>query len=336
MAFAGAGHDHGESAFSGNAAPATHFTLSDIQLQNLDVKTEKASRIPMQQTIDMLAFTELLPEKTATISPRFNGKVLNISVKVGQAVKKGQTLALLDPLNVGNNRVKLTAPIDGFVLHLHAGVGEIVQAGGAIMEVGDDSQMLLRGVAYETPDILKIKVGQRVDAHLDIAPQRRLEGIIQRINRVIDPQTRTFSVYALIDTPKHTIKPGLQATLEVFTGTNQPVLAVPKAAVLGEIGSYFLYIKNGHNIERRPIGIGVKSAQHIQITHGLKGGENVVTQGNYQMQYILTGNAAPHNHTENNENDNAEHEGHNHSQHEQEHGHEPAHSHGHDHSNHAH
>lgn len=294
LAFAGPGHDHGESAFAGGTGPATHFELSDVQVTNLGIQSAKVSFLPITQAVEMLAFTELLPERKAAISPRFGGKIVNINVKVGQQVSKGDRLVTLEPLSVGNNNVTLSAPMDGFVLNLQTGVGEIVEAGGNILEIGDATQMLVRGLAYETPDINAIDVGQSVEVHLDIDPDRHLAGKIQRINRVIDPESRTFSVFALIDTPAGDIKPGLQGTMEIFTGNNTPVLAVPKRAVLGELGAYFVYVMKGQEVEKREVTVGAKTGHHVEITSGLFPNEQVVTHGNYQLQYITIGGIQDH------------------------------------------
>lgn len=315
-AYAGPGHDHGESAFAGGSGPATHFDLTDQQMNNLGIQSAKVEFLPIAQAVDMLAFTELLPEKKASISPRFGGKIIDIAVKVGQEVKKGQRLVTLEPVSVGNSNVVLSAPMGGFVLNLRAGVGEIVDAGGDILEIGDASQMLVRGVAYETPDIQILKVGQKAKLHLDIAPDRHIEGKIQRINRVIDPESRTFSIFALIDTPKGDIQPGLQGTMEIFTAADAPVMAVPKRAVLGELGSYFVYVIKGQEVEKRDVTVGVKIGHHIEIKSGLFPNESVVTNGNYQLQYMSVGGIQEHSDDEKSHDEQEDHfhdDGHDHS-----------------------
>jgi RND family efflux transporter MFP subunit len=204
----------------------------------------------------------------------------------------------------------------GFVLNLRAGVGEIVDAGGDILEIGDASQMLVRGVAYETPDIQILKVGQKAKLHLDIAPDRHIEGKIQRINRVIDPESRTFSIFALIDTPKGDIQPGLQGTMEIFTAADAPVMAVPKRAVLGELGSYFVYVIKGQEVEKRDVTVGVKIGHHIEIKSGLFPNESVVTNGNYQLQYMSVGGIQEHSDDEKSHDEQEDHfhdDGHDHS-----------------------
>lgn len=315
-AYAGPGHDHGESAFAGGSGPATHFDLTDQQMNNLGIQSAKVEFLPIAQAVDMLAFTELLPEKKASISPRFDGKIIDIAVKVGQEVKKGQRLVTLEPVSVGNSNVVLSAPMGGFVLNLRAGVGEIVDVGGDILEIGDASQMLVRGVAYETPDIQILKVGQKAKLHLDIAPDRHIEGKIQRINRVIDPESRTFSIFALIDTPKGDIQPGLQGTMEIFTAADAPVMAVPKRAVLGELGSYFVYVIKGQEVEKRDVTVGVKIGHHIEIKSGLFPNESVVTNGNYQLQYMFVGGIQEHSDDEKSHDEQEDHfhdDGHDHS-----------------------
>ena len=133
---------------------------------------------------------------------------------------------------------------------------------------------------------------------LDVDPDRHIAGEIQRINRVIDPESRTFSVYALIDTPDGDVQPGLQGTMEVFTGTDAPVLAIPKRAVLGELGSYFVYVIKDQVVEKRDVTLGAKTGHHLEIKSGLFPNERVVTKGNYQLQYISIGGIQEHDHDE--------------------------------------
>ncbi len=296
-AYAGAGHDHGESAFAGGAGPADAFELSEQQITNLNIKTETVKLLPMQDAVDVLAFTELLPEKTESISPHFEGKIARILVQIGESVIAGQDVVEMIPVNsVGTDEktLSLKASKSGIVLQIFAVEGNVVLSGDEIMHIGDPSQMLIRGVAYETPDITKLAVGQTAEIHLDIMPERHIEGKIQRINRVINPASRTFSLYAIVDTPKGDIQPGLQGTMEIFTGDGAPVLAVPKRAILGEMGAHFVYVMNGHNVEKRDVMLGERCLHHVEVKSGLALDEAVVVNGNYQLQYIAVGGIHTH------------------------------------------
>ena len=334
-ALSGPGHDHGESAFAQSGNDISHFSLGALQMENLDIKSAKPEYLPLQQTVEMLAFIELLPENKATISPHFEGKIVNIYTKVGEKVTKDQPLVTLQPVNVGSKEVTLISPISGYVTSLESNPGEILQTDDRVMEIGAFEQMLVHGIAYETPDINKLEVGQTAEIHLDIDPDRHIEGKVQRINRVINPSSRTFSVYALIDTPEGDIQPGLQGTIEIFIGNNTPVLAVPKKAVLGELDSYFVYVIKGNEVEKRDVIIGTKNSYHFEIKSGLKASDQVVTNGNYQLQYLSLGGVQDHHDHEDShavhDDDQHQHDDHNHDA--DEHSHD---DHDHDHSGHEH
>ena len=333
-ALAGPGHDHGESAFAVAEGPAENIVLTDQQITNLKIKSSKVQFLPITQTVSMLAFTELLPERRASVSTHFEGTVLSIEAKIGEEVKKGQLLAKAKPINVGAKVVAFYSPIDGFVLELNAELGEILPTGGNIMHVGDSTQMLVRGVAYETPEITTIKIGQKVEVHLDINPDRHVEGKIQRINRIIDSESRTFSLYALINTPEGDIQPGLQGVMEIFTGNDTPVLTVPKRAVLGEMGSQFVYVIKGKEVEKREVLIGTRTGHHIEVKKGLFPHERVVTNGNYQLQYISIGGIHEHDdHNHDHDDHNHDHDDHNHDHDDHNHDHD---DHNHDHDDHNH
>lgn len=307
--FAGPGHDHGESAFANSSGPAKNFELNDYEIENLDIQTSKVEFLAIREATEMLAFTELLPEKTQSISPHFEGKIKHIAVQIGEYVSEGQDLVTFIPVNaIGNTNRPLTlkAKKDGMVLGIYAFEGSVIQSGEDVMRIGDSTQMLVRGVAYETPDINSIQVGQKVEVHLDTDPDRHIHGTIQRINRVIDPESRTFSIYAIINTPNADILPGLQGTMEIFKGNDLPVMAIPKRAVLGELEKKFVYVSKGNAFEKRDVLIGHKTGHHVEIKSGLFPHEQVVVNGNYQLQFISISSSDDH---ENHE-DHSDHEGH--------------------------
>jgi membrane fusion protein YbhG len=81
----------------------------------------------------------------------------------------------------------VTAPFDGTVLTRAAEPGEVVTAGTAIVTLLDLSKVYLRGFIPEG-EIGKVKVAQPARVYLDSAPDKPIDGYVQRI----DPQA-TFT-----------------------------------------------------------------------------------------------------------------------------------------------
>jgi len=93
--------------------------------------------------------------------------------------------------------------------------------------------------------------------------------------------TRTLKVRLDMDNPDLQLKPDMYATVEFHV--NIPVqLTVPADAVLnaGERKTVFVDRGNGF-FEPRQVTIGERNGDRIQILEGLRGGERIVTSGNF-------------------------------------------------------
>lgn len=284
-ALAGAGHDHGESQFSGGGA-TTSFELENTTITNLGIKSVMADINPVRESTRMLMQIKLLPEKQTVITPRFQGKVMDIKAKLGDSIKRGQSLVTLQPISIGNAPVTLDAPISGVLSRQMVVIGQVVNPGDVLMEVSDRAQVLAKGVTYESSALGAIRNGQKVQVKVDSLPDKTFSGEVQRIDPAIDEDERTFSIFALLDNPDGLLIPHMQGQMEIFTGEEEQLLTVPAEALLGTVGQHFVYVKDGNYFEKRDVTLGVSRGRQKEIISGVFPGEEVVIQGNYQLQYV--------------------------------------------------
>lgn len=284
-AWAGEGHDHGEATFAG-AAGSTTLTLPQETINNLEIKAVAVDLAPVQDTVKLVAQMKLLPEKQALISARSQGRITDIRVKLGEEINKGQALMSFEPITVGSGTITLNAPTSGVLTQQNVVVGQSVNAGDALMEVADRSQMLAKGLTYESVDLGKIRINQHATLTVDSLSGKTFNGIVQRIDPSIDEKDRTFAVYVLVENPDGILLPHLQGDLEIATGNAEEIMAVPERAILGTIGNHFIYVKDGMNFEKRIVELGIRKGGKREIISGIFPGEEVVVQGNYQLQYI--------------------------------------------------
>lgn len=287
IVLAGAGHDHGESQFSGSSA-SDAFTLPQSTIDNLDIQSRPVLLEPLSRTIQLLAQVKLLPEKRAIITPRFAGKVDALYVKLGDTVKKDQKLVRINPLTVGSSAVSITAPMSGILSEQKGVIGQVVQPGDMIMEVSDRSEVLVKGITYDVSQVNVIQIGQSVSIQVDALPSAVFEGHIQRIDQAIDEQNRTFSVYALVPNMKQHLMPHMQGLMDIAIGSSDeiPVISIPTKAILGTVGQKFVYVMDGNHFEKRNLTLGIKKGNRQEVLSGVFPGEEVVIQGNYQLQYV--------------------------------------------------
>ena len=65
-----------------------------------------------------------------TVEVPITGKIISVDVKVGDAVKEGDTICVLESMKMEN---PILAPVDGTVTEINVSVDQVVKPGEAIM-----------------------------------------------------------------------------------------------------------------------------------------------------------------------------------------------------------
>ena len=196
------------------------------------------------------------------------------------------------------------APVSGVVLQPGAGkggrksggdgdggplaAGRSVSEGGYLLSIADLSGLTVAGGIDEV-DVVKVKPGQRVRIGGDAFPDLVFEGRIARVS----PQSRTkagarvpmFDVTAAIDdlAGEHLarLRLGMSASVTVVTRDEPAALLVPLSAVRGRQGNYRVRVKdrNGGPPRDVPVEVGQTTVHEVEITRGLKPGDQVIVSG---------------------------------------------------------
>ncbi len=88
------------------------------------------------------------------------------------------------------------------------------------------------------------------------------------------------------------VKPGMMASV-IIKRNEKKVLAIPKSAItLGEMPVVWIEKENG-KYEMREIHIGIETKSEVEVLHGIKEGEKIVSSGAYLINsaYILKNGA---------------------------------------------
>jgi len=179
--------------------------------------------------------------------------------------------------------VIVSAPRDGIVISRTVNNGELADPSKELFTLADLRRVWLVGDTYEQ-DINKVHIGQSVKLTFDSLPNQDFFGRINYVANVLDPQTRTLTIRADVPNPGLTLKPDMFARLKMLV-ENRSLLSVPKSAIQRNGDYNFAYVKvQEHRYEERRVEVGVDNGQSIEITKGLKPGENVVSQGTLALQ----------------------------------------------------
>ncbi|MFZ9919730.1 MAG: efflux RND transporter periplasmic adaptor subunit [Terrimicrobiaceae bacterium] len=275
---------------SANFGAGTHsgpVTLTDSQKKNLGLQTVEAAVVELGPSIDIPATLVVPPEKHGSVSAPFEGRVLEVLVKLGQTVKAGEPVVRVAPLAVGSPAQTLVSPVTGHVIRQNSMPGLPFTPETSLVEVGDDSQLLAQGLIFQSPELQQIKIGAPASLTVDVFPGEEFAGVLQRLDTGHATDDPGFHLYAAIPNPDHRLRPNFRGRLRIGLGETQPVIAVPRRSVLGSLGRFFVFVENEDGLfEKREVTTGIRSGDLVEILEGVLPDEKVVTVGNYQLQYL--------------------------------------------------
>jgi Cu(I)/Ag(I) efflux system membrane fusion protein len=174
----------------------------------------------------------------------------------------------------------IRALVSGHVVRKTAVAGKAFMAGETLYEIGELSHLWVEVFVYEY-DLPWLKPGQRARVSVPYWQGRQYESEIGFISPHIDPQTRRGRARLGLENPDHALRPGMWAEVELFVELGER-LVVPAAAILdsGARSVVFVAHADGH-FEPRTVHTGVRTAEYVEVLHGVREGERVVTSANF-------------------------------------------------------
>ena len=284
---------HGEQIETGGRGPRGPVTLSADQVKALGLKTVAAGLRSIEQLLGVHGELAALPDAQADVSLRISGSVKAVYVNLGDSVKAGDKLALVQSRVVGNPppSVVISAPIAGIVDARNIIPGQSVEPNTTLFHISNVSRMRVVGKVYEE-DLGKVRNGQPAHVKLLAYPKESLQGVVTLVGPILDAETRTVEVWIGLDNAKGLLKPNLFARANIVLAQYSAALTVPNTAVLEAEGETFVFVREGTKYDRVDIKIGVVDDQYTQVLSGIVPGDEVVTVGAREV-YVrwLTGGA---------------------------------------------
>ncbi len=282
-------HDHA----SGNDDHADSVTIPVDIAEQVGIRVAPAAAGTIADQHEVQGLLTTLDVANARVAARFPGPVRRLHAELGDQVRAGQPLATIES-NLSLSTYSVTAPIAGTVLAREAAVGQVVAEGGVLYEIADLSKLWVDLHVFGR-DAEHLAVGSPVTI-------RRLgDGAIAetRIDRVL-PGTATASqstiARATLDNRDGQWRPGAAVRALVTVSLDEVALAVPLSALQDVDGKQVVFVRVGDTYTARPVELGRRDATRVEVTSGLKAGEDVVVEQSYTIKADLGKAGAAHEH----------------------------------------
>lgn len=177
--------------------------------------------------------------------------------------------------------IEWSAPRDGIVLERNAIEGMRAQPGDVLFRVADTS-VVWAVIDVAERDLGTLAVGQPVSVKARSFPGREFAGTISIIYPQVNRETRTARVRIELSNPDGALLPDMYVDAEINTGSSEPVLTIPKSAVLDSGTKQSVFVDKGEGrFEPRDVRLGRRGDGYIEVREGITEGEPVVVSANF-------------------------------------------------------
>jgi multidrug efflux pump subunit AcrA (membrane-fusion protein) len=174
---------------------------------------------------------------------------------------------------------QILSPISGVVADRPLYAGEMATPGAPLVTVMDISRIIARANVPQNQSA-SVKVGQTATI-TQVDTNQTVEGKVTVVSPATDPNSTTIQVWVQAENPGEQLKPGTSVHVTIMTEVIKATPVVPIAAILpGEEGGTACLVITSDNIaHRRPVKLGVREGDKVQILNGVRPGEEVVIVG---------------------------------------------------------
>ena len=270
--------------------PILNLASSNLSEGNVAIRTQSAYEKAKKEYERMQS---LIGDKIVSAKDFEQARLNYENAKTAwEAVKGKQT----------SDGVSVVAPQNGYLKNLLVKEGDYVSVGQPLATVTQNNRLMLRAEVsekyYQSLPVIR-SANFRTPYDDQTYQLSELHGRLLSYGKSSDANAFYIPVTFEFDN-KGEIIPGSFVEIYLLTAPMENVISVPASALIEEQGIYSVFVKEHEEAYRKvSVTLGADNGKEVQILSGLKAGDEVVTEGAYQIKLASASNAIPahtHNH----------------------------------------
>lgn len=282
----------------------------------VEVKIDSVRLGTIPETVGVTGATKVLRQEN--ISSPIDGKVTSLRVLEGDAVKRGQIIAVVETkeslaamtgaqmllsraqtaeektraesalqlAQKQNTALEIRAPFDGVIVTRALNEGEFVAAGGALATVIDLRSLYFIAKA-PARELARLKLGQEATVSFQSWPEKNFRCRIDNLKPQIDPVAQMAEVRLRFLTVYPELRSDMFGNADIVIGRHENVFLVPDKAVLrdDETGKHTIVEALGDSLGViREVEVGIETPTTVAISgEGLRPGMHIIVEGHYGL-----------------------------------------------------
>jgi len=207
-------------------------------------------------------------------------------------------LAGIDPNSEGEgiSHYNVRAPFDGTVIGKNVVLAERVGSDTEMFQVADLSTLWVQADIYQQ-DLPKLdQLGDTLHFRAPNTDHDHTAKIFYT-GDILDPETRTVRLRALVENPERHLKAGMFVEVALPSESIPDVIMVPASALQEIEGKAVVFVQTAADqFQKRNVVVGARSDGTVQIHEGVRAGETIVIAGGFSLKSELMKGSISHGH----------------------------------------
>ena len=186
------------------------------------------------------------------------------------------------------SQLQVRAPLSGDIVARDAVIGQAVGPEHVLATIADLREVWFLGRVFEK-NLGQIRLGARVEVHLNAYPDEKFSGTVEYIGKQVDPAARTVTARVRLTNRGDLLRIGLFGVARVDVGSPTPskatAIVIPRSAVtqIGPKAVVFVKQPDG-DFDVHEVVLGEGALGKVQVLSGLREGEQLVTRGVFTIK----------------------------------------------------
>jgi cobalt-zinc-cadmium efflux system membrane fusion protein len=210
-----------------------------------------------------------------------------------KAIAENKRACAVMQINTSNGQgYEIKAPISGYVVEKNLNSNTQVRADNSanLFTIADLSSVYVLVNIYES-DIANVKIGDPVKITTLSFPDKVFTGQIDRIDNMLDPDTKVIHARVKIANPGDLLKPEMFASVQIKARSGQDLPEINiRALIFDNDKNYVLVVDGKAHVRIQPIVIAKKVEDRAYISSGLKPGDLIVASRQVYLYESLKDN----------------------------------------------
>jgi membrane fusion protein, heavy metal efflux system len=244
---------------------------SDLAKANVDVEVARAQ---YQRVRDMVA-ARLMPGKEELAA-----EAQKRQAELTQGAAESRLNALKVTIAKADSEFTVVAPRAGVVVDKLVLPSQEVDTNTSLMQIAEVAAVWVVADMFENDDVSTVTVGAPVHILLPSQPGTVIDGKIESVSAVVDPERHSIPVRVRLENPEGRLKPNQYVEMRMRLTVPQGAAEIPATALVSDGARQYVFVQEQPGkLVRRKVFTGPTREGRVVIMKGLAVGETIVEQG---------------------------------------------------------